>query len=165
MGFFCTNCSNDKAIKAKKVTVKYDASGLDYLSISGVDEYKCPKCGEVFRNYGNVEKLNGTIARYIATKKELLAGQEIRFIRKYLGFNTKMFAENILKVDSSTLSRYENDKTDHGETLDNFIKYLALTKSPDRDYEAHELLLKTHTTPAKILLKPNKGEWQVQALA
>ncbi len=165
MEIYCTNCTNPKPLKGKKVKIKYDVSGLDYLTIDGVIEHKCPRCGEVYRYYGNIEKLNHAIAEFIAKKVDHLQGQEVRFIRKYLGYNTKMFATEILKIDVATLSRIENDKIEHSSTLDNFIKYLALSKNPDRDYEIHELLLKKQPSFSNLILKPRKGKWLIEALA
>jgi len=164
MKIHCGNCTYDKVLKGKKTKMKYDISGLDYITLDSVMVYSCPKCSEKFYDFGNVEKLNAVIAEFLATQNEPLAGNEIRFIRKYLGYDTTMFTKEILKVKPETLSRMENDKQEHGETLDQFIKFLALTKQPDRDYALYEKIKeKKHPAAERILIKTKGRDYSVQA--
>lgn len=166
MKIHCGNCAYEKEIKGKKTKMKYDASGLDYVTLDSVMVYTCPKCGEKFYDFGNVEKLNAAIAEFIATQKEPLSGKEIRFIRKHLGYDTTMFAKEVLKISIETLSRMENEKQEHSETLDQFIKILALTKQPDRNYKLHEKIkAKRHPAAERLLVKTKGQEYLVQAFA
>ena len=60
----------------------------------------------------------------------------------------------------------ENDKQEHGETLDQFIKFLALTKQPDRNYVLHEKIKeKRHPAAGKILIKTKGRDYSVHAFA
>ena len=166
MKIHCGNCDYDKALKGKKTKMKYDVSGLDYVTLDSVTVYTCPHCAEKFYDFGNVEKLNATIAEYIATQEEPLSGKEIRFIRKFLGYDTTMFAKEMLKIKTETLSRMENEKQECSETLDQFIKVLALTKRPDRNYDLHEKIkAKKHPAPERILVKTKGENFLVQAFA
>ena len=53
----CSMCENNKALKKSFVTVKYKASGLDNVTLTQVEHYKCEQCGEEYFKYGDLEKL------------------------------------------------------------------------------------------------------------
>src|SRR5262249_35622032 len=85
-------------------------------------------------------ELHATIARAIALQPCPLRGQDIRFLRKQLGFSAREWAK-FLRTDASTLSRWENDQQEIGTQSDSLIRLLyfrirdekegTLTKEPD----------------------------------
>ncbi len=153
MQFHCTSCTNAKPLKANKVKKKFDVSGLDYIVLDGVIHYRCDKCGEEFYNFGNLEKINNAIADFVATKDGKLTGPEIRFLRKYLGFSSEMFAKEMLRITASVLSRIENGKQDQSNQIDQLVRTLALTKQPDRNYDLHDKLVNRHEIKDSVVLR------------
>lgn len=157
MKFYCVNCDNKKPLKAKKTRKKFDISGLDGVTITGVIHHHCNVCGEDYYDYGDVQKLNAFLAHLVAKKIGRLSGAEMRFLRKYLGYSSVMFAEEILKIDRSTLSRIEKGANEFSETLEQLVRTLALTKSPDRNYDIHDQIME-RTKLAKQVVINRRGE-------
>lgn len=67
--------------------------------------------------------LHATIARAVAMQPCPLRGQDIRFLRKQLGYSAKEWA-TLLRTDASTLSRWENDQQELGTQSDTLIHLL-----------------------------------------
>jgi putative zinc finger/helix-turn-helix YgiT family protein len=148
----CTNCAYEKSIEGKKIRKKYD-SLLDFLTVEAY-EYRCPECGEVYYSYGDIESLNQIIVTLLSQKESPLTGSEIKFLRKHLGYSTDTMAK-ILGIDPTTMSRIEN-KQEHSGTIDNFIRYLALNRIPDRDYGLHDKILNRKPLSKKILISESR---------
>jgi DNA-binding transcriptional regulator YiaG len=70
-----------------------------------------------------MEKLHLLLGRELCCKKDLLTGQEAKFIRKELHMKSKEMAQ-ALGVTASTVSRWENDKEPIGETHDRLLRSL-----------------------------------------
>lgn len=162
---YCT-CENEKPLKAKHITQKYTASGLDNVILAGVAHYKCPICLEEFFGYGDVEKLNKTIAKFLLLKKDLLTGNEIRFLRKHLGYNGEMFAE-LLGKDYASINRIENGKNPVALSFDRAVRFFVDSKTADRDYDLHDLLLndKLNSSKRLELTHAKSGEWVLKKAA
>lgn len=68
-------------------------------------------------------ELHATIARAVAMQPCPLRGQDIRFLRKQLGYSAKEWA-TFLRTDASTPSRWENDQQEIGTQSDTLIRLL-----------------------------------------
>jgi DNA-binding transcriptional regulator YiaG len=62
-----------------------------------------------------------------------LRPQEIRFLRKYLGYSGADFAR-VIGVSPETLSRWENGKAEPSRMVDLLLRYMALTRDPLTEY-------------------------------
>jgi hypothetical protein len=149
----CTNCDNKKPLKGKKIRKIYDPL-ISFLTVEAY-EYRCPKCGEIYYFYGDIVKLHKIIVNLLIQKEGFLSGNEIRFLRKHLGYSSEMFA-NILGMDLSTIYRIES-KQEHSKTVDNFIRILVAASLPDRDYSFHDQILRRKKMEGNILIS-EKGE-------
>lgn len=139
----CAMCPSTKRLKKRKINKLYTESGLENVLLSGVIEYSCSECGAVYHSYGNMDELHALISKHLIRKKGNLAGAEIRFLRKALGYNSAMFAK-LLGIKPETLSRHENAKKKPlaSEALDHEIRFLVASKhAPDRDYDLHDQLI------------------------
>jgi DNA-binding transcriptional regulator YiaG len=65
--------------------------------------------------------LNEVLAKAIAKKPHRLTPGEIRFLRKYLGWSGKDFAQ-FMGVTPETVSRWENGAGRIGETAERFLR-------------------------------------------
>ena len=163
---FCSMCDNKKRLKEEKATHNYKSCGLNNVTLIGVTYSKCDKCGEEYYGYGDMEKLHRTIAHALVQKKSTLAADEMRFLRKYLGYSAVDFAEDLLGISPEHLSRIENSKEAVSSVIDRLIRSLVTNKDPHRDYDALALLTHREMDFKRIILKPNKqGSWILQEAA
>lgn len=132
----CPNCGEDARLT--RGTWKFDESGLQGVLLVGVEIIVCPLCGEKAPIIPQVNKLMTTLARAIASKKYSLTGREVRFLRKHIGKTQQEFSE-LLRVDKTTVSKWENDDDPVGAQSDLLIRYLVLA----HDKEARERLEET----------------------
>lgn len=107
-------------------------------------QWPCDKCGETYKNFGDLGQLHGLIAKHLIAKKGHLTGAETRFFRKMMGYNSAMFAK-LLGIRPEHLSRIENDSDApvKSEQLDHAIRFIVASKDakPDRAYNLHDQLI------------------------
>ena len=135
----CPSCDNKKTMKSEVVVHRFKESGLDNIILYGVKQYRCLHCGEILFDYGNINQLNQIIADTLLRKKNLLNGQEIRFLRTHVGYSSEMFAR-IIGVDKTSLSRIENDRAKVSNQVNMAVRLAVAGKMADRDYDLHDLL-------------------------
>jgi putative transcriptional regulator len=162
---YCT-CENKKPLKRRRVTKKYAEGGLEGVTLIGVEYYKCDVCGEEFYGYGDMEQLHRVIANALITKKGLLTGKEIRFLRKYLGYSGPVFA-NLVQYEKETIYRIEGGGQPVTESYDRLVRFLVASKLPDRDYDLHDLILKNQLRDFRRLelQQDRSGEWEIRKAA
>jgi putative zinc finger/helix-turn-helix YgiT family protein len=83
----------------------YKESGLDNVYLVGVEICEC-SCGEKVVSIPAITELHSKLALELLKKKSLLAGKEIRFLRKNMGLTAKKLGE-IMGVNNATISRWE----------------------------------------------------------
>lgn len=161
----CVMCDNPKLLKKKQVTKKYTECGLDNVVLKGVDYHKCEVCGEEYFGFNDMDQLHAEIARILIAKTQALTGQEIRFLRTYLGYAGAVFAK-LIGYRHETLSRIENHKQLSTRTLDILVRSLVANKLPDRNYKLHDIWLKESGVLFKrIELQAQKGGWHAKLAA
>jgi putative zinc finger/helix-turn-helix YgiT family protein len=100
---------------------QYRESGLDNVLICGIEIFNCKNCGEESALIPNILELHKTIAKCLLTQKRRLTGKEIRFLRKHMAMQGKVFAE-LIGVDNATVSRWENGKENPSDIADRCIR-------------------------------------------
>lgn len=121
----CAICGSELTVTKDK-PYNYPIGGLQ-VKILGIPQYTCNECGEEFSTVPNPEALHKLIGLEICkNKKGLLLPEEIVFLRKELSLNATGLA-NVLGVDPSTLSRWENGKKPIGEGYDRMLRMSYLT--------------------------------------
>jgi putative zinc finger/helix-turn-helix YgiT family protein len=161
----CAMCDNPSLLKRRSVTVKYKESGLDNVTLHGVEYFKCDRCGEEYFGYGDIEKLHQLIAGLLIQKKGLLTGKEIRFLRTYLGYSGALFAK-FTGYAPESISRMENGKQDILKAFDRLVRSLVANKLPDRDYDLHDSWLKGEgKTLRRIEIAVRDDHWIVKQAA
>lgn len=160
----CLLCRTE--MKTGRENHRYKSSGLPHVVLVGVELRRCPKCGEYEVVIPHVEELHRTIALAIIQKKAKLTPEEIRYLRKYLGWSGADFARHI-GVGPATVSRWENGSTPMGTTSERFLRLLVAVKTPVRDY-VEETLSEVATekpSPLSAHLQVEKNGHWAQAAA
>lgn len=159
----CVMCENKKPLKKQHVTKKYTDSGLDNVTLHGVEYYKCNVCGEEYYGFGDQEQLHRLISQILIQKDGRLTGKECRFLRTFLGFSTQMFSR-VSHYEVETISRMENGKSDVSDKYDVLIRLMVANKIPDRNYDLHDWLLRKNLKKiTRIEFTSKKGEWKLAA--
>src|SRR5262245_6161626 len=98
----CIQCG--KPLKVSRENIKYDASGLPGITLENVEVRRCPVCGEYEVVIPRLEELHALIASTIIQKPARLTGNEVRYLRKFLGWSGADFAR-MMGAQPETVSR------------------------------------------------------------
>lgn len=102
---------------------KYTECGLKSVTLQGIVVFHCSQCGAVVPEINNMSELHYTIALAVATKETRLLGEEVRFLRKVLGYSATELAK-LMGTTKSVVSRWENHDT-LGNENDRVIRLLC----------------------------------------
>jgi putative zinc finger/helix-turn-helix YgiT family protein len=119
----CSNCG--KEAKVVRGTYRYTESELKEVILVGIELIRCPACGNEDPVLPNINGLMQILAQAVIEKPWRLAGNEIRFLRKYLKMTGEQFGRHI-GVDKWCVSKWENGHESVGEPSDRAIRALAL---------------------------------------
>jgi putative zinc finger/helix-turn-helix YgiT family protein len=93
--------------RSQRENYPYTECGLKHVVLKDVLVYRCQQCRAASVEIPNMDGLHRTISLAVLCKHSLLAGDEIRFLRKVAGFTATELAEN-LGVTKQAVSRWEN---------------------------------------------------------
>jgi putative zinc finger/helix-turn-helix YgiT family protein len=119
----CSNCGSNTQIVHG--CYEFKESGLSSVVLQGIEIVRCKKCGNEDPIIPSMSDLMRLLAVCVIGKPERLAGEEIRFLRKYLRMTGEEFSR-LLDVDKTTLSKWENDADKVGDQSDRLIRVMAL---------------------------------------
>jgi putative transcriptional regulator len=105
---------------------QYKESGLENVTLSGIDLIRCRRCGNVDPVIPRLRALHRALALAVASQPFRLQGEDVRYLRKYLGMTQDKFAE-LLHIHKSSLSKWENNEDKIGEQSDRLIRTVVLT--------------------------------------
>lgn len=120
-------------MKARRENYRYDASGLPYVTVKGVEVRRCVGCGEIEVAIPAIEGLHRAIAAALIRKRTRLAPAEIRFLRKYLGWSGSDFARH-MGTTPETVSRWEHGAAPMGTAADRLLRLMVAREAPVSDY-------------------------------
>lgn len=115
----------------------YDEGGLSHVKLSGVEVRRCRSCKGVTAMIPAIENLHRALAKLLIEQPLTLRGEEVRFLRKYLGFRGIDFAA-VMGVAKETVSRWETDAKPMGTSADRLLRALVQTNKPVARYEPEE---------------------------
>ena len=121
--------------------------------------HRCNACGHRYHGFSRVEELSREVARNIAKQEERLQPEQVRFLRKYLGYSSKDFAE-FLAVAAETVSRWESKAEPMQMQLstEKLIRLMALSEHPIPDYGLDRAGSQQREA-AKPFFRENSGHW------
>jgi putative zinc finger/helix-turn-helix YgiT family protein len=119
----CSNCGT----RARVVRSDYHMKELGLnVVLQGAEIVRCKKCGNEDPILSRMDDLMRSVALAVVQKPYRLTGEEVRFVRKYLHLTGQEFAK-LLKVDNSTLSKWEHGDDPVGAQSDLLIRFFATT--------------------------------------
>jgi putative zinc finger/helix-turn-helix YgiT family protein len=151
----------------RRENYQYTASGLRYVTLHNVEVSRCPQCGETEVAIPQIEGLHRAIATALVRKATRLAPEEIRFLRKYLGWSGVDFAAH-MGTTPATVSRWEQGKTPMGPIADRLLRLLVVTRAPVQEYSPDLLIgiaADQHACAMLCDLQADDAEWHTAALA
>lgn len=146
-------------------TENYKYESLPGVTLVDVEVLQCGNCGEREVVIPRLAELNRFLALTIVHKKAKLAGAEVRFLRKSLGWSGANFAEHV-GVGPETVSKWENEKEPIGPQSDRLLRLLVVHETPLSDYSLDTLKnLESEAKPVRIKLIQKANSWREAALA
>jgi DNA-binding transcriptional regulator YiaG len=119
----CSNCGTPA--KIVRGSYHFIESGLDHVTLQGIELIQCAACENEDPIIPRVNDLMRLLAVAIVGKPYRLRGDEIRYLRKYLHKTGAEIAQ-LLHVNKTTVSKWENDDDPIGEQSDRLLRVYAL---------------------------------------
>lgn len=157
----CLTCG--KQMKTRKENVKYDACGLSNVTLASVEVSRCQTCGEYEVSIPQIEDLHKALAQSVIRKPGRLNAEEVRFLRKYLGWSGADFAEH-MGAKRETVSRWETGAAQIGSAADRLLRLMVVNQAPVNDYSLDLLRdIAKNQSVRTIRLQMNKEGWFAEA--
>jgi DNA-binding transcriptional regulator YiaG len=150
----CINCGH-RAPKKSVERLPFN----DVALVEGV-VYACERCSVRYGGFPRAEDLSRAVAHHLAKSEERLTPEEIRFLRKYLGYSRKDFAA-FLDVAPETVSRWESKKNPVQMVLatEKLLRLLVLNDNPIADYGLEKAGSRQHGR-RRPLFQHDHGAWR-----
>lgn len=133
----CLECGAPTKTRREK-RYRYTECGLTNVIVDGIETTECPRCGETYTGIRAIEQLHRAIAAAVIRKRARLAAEEIKFLRKSLGWSGVDFAKR-MGASAETVSRWENGKTPMGPSADRLLRILVARETPVTEYSVDVL--------------------------
>jgi putative zinc finger/helix-turn-helix YgiT family protein len=160
----CDNCGAQ--MKSGRENYRYTACGLDSVTLVNVEVRRCPECGEHEVDIPRMAELHRLIAQEVASKGPRLTPQEIRFLRKHLGFSGVDFATT-LDVTPETVSRWETGKKQMSPVAERALRLMVFVRDPISEYPLERLaeVAQGEAVPLRIKLRESRAHWKAEGAA
>lgn len=154
----CIECGG--TMKVTRENHRYLESGLKNVILSDIEVGRCSDCGRVEVSIPRLADLHEGLARVISRKATRLAPEEIRFLRKHLGWSGVDFA-NAIGVAPETVSRWETGKAEINSTAERLLRVLTWNQKPVEQYPVEELEKIDHerSSVARLTMAHEHREW------
>jgi len=154
-------------MQSRRENYRWDASGLSNVVLIDVEVRRCPACGEHTVVIPRIEELHRTLAMAVISRPGRLAPQEIRFLRKWLGWSGQDFARHF-GVTPTTVSRWESleDPSPMGGTAERLLRLAVAHGQPAEQYPVSRLAEiddSQDASPRLIAFKSSRGGWEQAA--
>ena len=142
----------------------YAESGLPNVTLLDVEVRQCPRCGERAVAIPRIDELHRVLALAVIHKSARLAPQEVRFLRKYLGWSGSDFARH-MGVAPETVSRWENGKEPMGPVADRLLRLMVAHGKPIEEYPLEALtgVAKDDAEPGRLEAFVHGSTWHAKA--
>ncbi len=145
----CVNCG-DRMTSTRGVH-RYTESGLSNVTLVNVEIRTCPECGEREIVIPRIDDLHRRIARAIATSPAKLTPEQIRFLRKWLGYSSADFAL-LMGVRPESVSRWESkdNNSPMTPTAERLLRMFVANHEPVEKYPIDLFKLQPRVKPEPL---------------
>jgi putative zinc finger/helix-turn-helix YgiT family protein len=159
MTYACSECGAPMTDRPNQ-TIAYTMGGLPHVTLHGVTRAVCSN-GHESIGIPKISQLHELIAHILITKRSPLAPEEVRFLRKHLGFDQAGFAKR-MGVAPESVSRWETGNMLMAPTADRLLRFMVATLEPVNDYRLLDLLagLQSKREPARMKLTHASNKWR-----
>ena len=156
----CNECGSP--MKTRKENYRYSECGLKNVTLVGIDVSRCPRCGNYELSIPHIEELHRLIARVLIEKTTRLTGEEVRFLRKCLGWSGADFAKHI-GVAEETVSRWENSSAPIGPQADRLLRLMVAQGRLTTNYPTERLsqINPKKATATRVELETRDEQWEL----
>lgn len=130
----CTVCGHKMNRSRGNITY----TSLPGVTLVGVEIHRCTHCDEQEVAIPRIEALHQALAAQLVRKEGTLAREEIRFLRKLLGWSGVDFARHF-GVTPETVSRWESGRKTMGPVAERLLRLSVAATAPVDDYGVDDL--------------------------
>lgn len=159
--FHCTTCRS--GMKRKHGAHHFRESGLSNVWIADLESHHCTRCDNVEYVFPRIESLLRIIAEAVIHKPTRLRGEEVRFLRKTLGWSGVDFARH-MGVAVETVSRWETDAAPIGPQADRLLRLLVAQGHLTTAYPTDRLrqIDASRATAPRLTLEATRTSWRLK---
>jgi len=147
---------------------KPELGEVPYLSLPGttlmdVEVRQCPACYDDEVAIPRIEELDRLLVRVVTAHGGRLTGEEIRYLRRFLGWSGRDFARHF-EVDPATVSRWETGAQQMDPRADQLLRMCASRLEPVESVQELETILRRTIegpTPRPIVARWDEG-WIIE---
>ena len=157
MHFAHTDC-------AEKAPFHYRACGLDNVFLRSGYEQKT-RGDETYTSVQDADELHEAIAEHLTLRRKVLRGQEVRFLRKFLGL-TQADLGDLLSLSDQSVARYEKDQVALEGPADRRLRVCVLGKitgAVDPLAMVEEIRQSDSVSSDDLVLERADDHWKVAA--
>jgi putative zinc finger/helix-turn-helix YgiT family protein len=157
----CVECGG--ALKTTRGAHRYTESGLSNVTLMNIEVRHCDACGARQLVIPRIEELHRLIAQTIAKEQTRLSAEQVRFLRKWIGWSTADFAL-MMGVRPETVSRWEGKGTGYQmpPTAERLLRMMVANEEPTERYPINLFRLQPRLRP-KPLKFIKSQEWKEAA--
>jgi putative zinc finger/helix-turn-helix YgiT family protein len=127
----CLECGTTLVVSSERHA--YVECGVPNVTLENIEVRRCPNCNTAEVVIPRQEQLHALLAERIARKDSRLAAEEVRFLRKHLGWSNQDFAATF-GVREETVSRWQNSEPMQGPA-ERLLRAMILSAvEPKSDY-------------------------------
>ncbi len=129
----CRQCGSANTVDTVQENYRYDECGLPNVVLSTIPLVQCNDCESQSVRIPGMAQLHKVIATGLIGKQGRLTGDEVRYLREFLGWTNQRFAQR-MGVDPSTSSRWSNGALQMGETSERLLRVVVASSAPVNSY-------------------------------
>jgi DNA-binding transcriptional regulator YiaG len=133
----CDDCNIEMKVDraTRENPYRFDRCGLENVFLIGIERHVCPRCKSIYPMIPRIQELHAVIAAILIEKSGPLTGEELRYLRKWIGVESKVFAD-LLQVRPEHLSKVENGRIAKlGATADRLARVYAMTYRNEQEFQ------------------------------
>lgn len=160
----CPECGEADLLESRE-NHRYAESGLPNVVLQDILVRRCPNCGAHLVSLPRLAELHRCLALVLINKKGRLSPQEVRFLRKSLGWSGADFARKF-HVRPEQVSRWESDSSRTKMSISNELLLRSMVAHGNRveDYpDKLDVVATVDNAESSLLSLRRKGEGWCEA--